>query len=120
MARRKKQEYNSVNRPPARSPKKQEDEMIALAMDVAERQLREGTASAQVITHFLKLGSTRERLEQEEMARKIELEQAKAEMIQSAKHTEELYANALKAMREYQGAEDGDHYEDKDDYNYDY
>jgi hypothetical protein len=79
--------------------------MIALAVDAAEKQLKEGTASSQVITHFLKLGSTRERLEQERLARENKLLDAKAEMIESAKRVEELYKTALDAMRSYAGQE---------------
>lgn len=77
--------------------------MIALADSLAERQLRDGSASAQVITHFLKLGSSRERLEQEKLAVDMELSKAKAEMIAGQQRQEELFAEAIKAMRAYQG-----------------
>ena len=77
--------------------------MIALAVDLAEEQLREGTASSQVITHYLKLGTTKERIEREKLEKEVELLKAKTESLQSAKNMEELYANALKAMREYSG-----------------
>jgi hypothetical protein len=72
-------------------------------MDLAEKQIHEGTASSQVITHFLKLGSTRERLEQDRLRRENELLQAKVESMASAKRVEELYAAALDAMRSYAG-----------------
>lgn len=80
-----------------------EDQLIALAVDLAEKQLRDGTASAQVITHYLKLGSTKDRLEKEILAEQKELLKAKTESIQSAKRVEELYLDALNAMRSYSG-----------------
>lgn len=92
-------------RPPATTPEGRENQMIAYAVDLAEKQLVEGTASAQVITHYLKLGTTRERLEQEKLARENELLRTKSESIASAKRVEELYANALQAMRSYNGQE---------------
>ena len=87
----------------ARTLEDREDQLIALAVDLAEQQLRDGTASAQVITHYLKLGSTKDRLEKEIMAEQKELLKAKTESIQSAKRVEELYLDALNAMRTYSG-----------------
>lgn len=72
-------------------------------MDLAEKRIREGTASAQEVSHFLKLGSSRERLEQERLAHENALTQAKIEQIASAERTEELYRKALGAMSMYQG-----------------
>lgn len=89
---------------PALTPEARENQLISLAVDLAEKQLIEGTASAQVITHYLKLGSTRERLEKEKLAKENELLQAKREALESAKRVEELYANALEAMRNYSGS----------------
>lgn len=77
--------------------------MIALATQRAEQQLRDGTASAQVITHFLKLGSSREKLEQERLTHENHLLVTKAEMLESQKRVEELYISALDAMRQYSG-----------------
>lgn len=77
--------------------------MISLAVDLAEKQLIDGTASSQVISHFLKLGSTKERLEKVKLERENELLTARTESIQSAKKVEELYTNALNAMRTYAG-----------------
>jgi hypothetical protein len=68
--------------------------------------MREGTASAQVISHFLKLGSTREKLEQERLRRENDFLKAKSEAMESSKNAEELYKNALVAMRGYAGLED--------------
>lgn len=77
--------------------------MIELADQLAERQLRDGTASAQVITHYLKLGSSRERLEQEKLALETKLVEAKTEAIGNQQRTEELYRNAIIAMAAYSG-----------------
>ena len=88
---------------PALSPEARENQLISLAVDLAEQQLLDGTASSQVITHYLKLGSTKERLEKQIMEEQKKLLEAKTEAIQSAKRVEELYANALNAMRNYSG-----------------
>lgn len=95
-------------KPPARTPEARENQMIALAERLAEKQLAEGTASAQVITHYLKLGTTRERLEKEKLRRETELLSAKAEAMESAKRVEALYTQALSAMRSYSGQESPD------------
>nr|DAW19384.1 MAG TPA: hypothetical protein [Caudoviricetes sp.] len=104
MARPKKLQKDT--RPltrPAVTPEGREDQMISLAVDLAEKQLREGTASSQVITHFLKLATTRENLEKEKLRHENELLKAKTEVLQSSKHVEELYAKAIDAMRSYSG-----------------
>jgi hypothetical protein len=82
--------------------------MIALAEDVAERQLREGRASAQVITHYLKLASGRERLERDKLEAENKLLAAKVEQLASTARMEEKYEEALKAMRSYQGITEDD------------
>lgn len=79
--------------------------MVSLAHDLAERQIREGSASSQVITHFLKLGSTRERLEQQRLEHENELTRVKIESLESQQRIEELYVDAIKAMRTYAGDE---------------
>lgn len=96
------------NRRPALTPEARENQMIALAVDLAEKQLIEGTASSQVITHYLKLGSTKERIEKEILEKQKELISAKTEALQSAKRIEELYTNAISAMRKYSGQGDPD------------
>lgn len=101
--RRRDEKPSKPRRPPARTPEERENRMISLATDLAERQLEEGSATAQVITHYLKLGSSRERLEQEKLQRENELLATKAEMMASARRVEELYATALDAMRSYAG-----------------
>lgn len=90
---------------PASTPEEREDQLISLAIDLAERKLRDGTASATTIDHFLKLGSTKVRLEKEKIERENELLRAKTKALESAKHTEELYQNALNAMRLYSGGD---------------
>jgi len=94
---------------PAITPEGKENQMCALAMDLAEKQLREGTASSQVITHYLKLASTKEKLEKEILEKQRELLSAKTEALQSAQRIEELYANAIDAMKEYSGSMKNDH-----------
>ena len=89
--------------PPAGTPEARENQLISLAVDLAEQQLRDGTASSQVITHYLKLGSTKERMEKEMMQEQIKLLTAKTEALKSAKHVEELYAEAMAAFRNYSG-----------------
>lgn len=109
LARPKKDQSEPVRKsPPARTPEARENQMIALAVDLAEKQLMEGTASTQVITHYLKLGSTKERLEKERLAEENKLLRAKTEALQSAKRVEELYQDALKAMSIYQGRSEPD------------
>lgn len=88
---------------PATTPEGRENQMIALAVDLAEQQLRDGTASAQVITHYLKLGSTKERLEKDILRQQKELMIAKTEALQSQKNMDELYSKAIEAMRTYSG-----------------
>ena len=100
---------------PALSPEARENQMISLAVDLAEKQLQEGTASSQVITHFLKLGTTKAQLEKEKLAKENALLTAKTESLQSERRIEELYTNAINAMRRYGGhggEEDYDEYED--------
>lgn len=98
---------------PGKSVEARENQLISLAVDLAEKQLREGTASSQVITHYLKLGSTKERLEKEILVQQKELITAKTEALHSAKRVEELYADALKAMGRYRGdPEEMDDYEE--------
>lgn len=92
-------------RRPATTVEGREGQVVSLAIDLAERQILDGTASSQVITHFLKLGSTRERLEQERLDRENKLLESKVEALASAQRIEELYADALKAMKTYQGEE---------------
>lgn len=105
MARRKpdKSEEARQRRPPARTPEDRENQMIGYAVELAEKQIREGTASAQVITHYLKLGSSREKLEQQRIANEVELLKIKRDAIESEKRVEEMYREAMDAFRSYSG-----------------
>lgn len=110
MPKAKKSSNKSKTMRPALSPEARENQLIGLAVDLAEKQLREGTASSQVISHFLKLGSTKEKIEKEILAEQKKLVQAKTENLQSAKRIEELYSNAMDAFRSYSGQGDSDEY----------
>lgn len=93
----------SVMRKPADIPEARENQLIAAAVDLAEKQLLEGTASPSVITHYLRLASGRERLVREKLERENEVLRAKAETLESNRRTEELYSKAIEAMRSYSG-----------------
>jgi len=114
MARVKKVE--SSNKPakmrPALTPEAREGQLVSLAVDLAEQQLRDGTASSQVITHYLKLGSMREKLERERLQEEINLQKAKTRAYDSAEEIKELYAEALKAMRNYSGHDEEELYDE--------
>jgi hypothetical protein len=90
---------------PATTLDAREQQLVSLAVDLAEQQIRDGTASAQVITHFLRLGTTRERLEQEKLRRENLLLEGRTDQIASQGRIEELYKNALDSMRSYGGHE---------------
>ena len=90
---------------PGLTPEAREDQLVALATNLAEKQLLDGTASSQVITHYLKIGSTKERIEKEILKEQKDLIKAKTEALKSEKRVEELYAKALDAMRRYSGQE---------------
>lgn len=96
---------------PALTPDSREKQLISLAMDRAEEQLRDGTASSQVITHFLKLGSERENLERERLEEENKLLKAKTKAYADAEEIKTLYSDALKAMRNYSGYGDSDEYD---------
>ena len=88
---------------PALTPEAREQQLISKAVDLAERQIDEGTASSQIIVHFLKLGTEKAKLEREKLKQENLLTQAKIESIQSSTRVEELYAQAIDAMRRYSG-----------------
>lgn len=106
MATRRKVTSDSPRRsPPALTPEARENQLIASAVNLAEKQLLEGTASSQVIVHYLRLAAAKEksRLELEILEKQKELISAKTEALQSAKRVEELYEDAMNAMRKYKG-----------------
>ena len=89
------------------SPEAIENEMIALAYKEVEYRIRNHQASSQELVHFLKMGSEKERLEREKLEAEMQLQKVKADAIESSKHMEELYENAINAMKIYSGAEEG-------------
>lgn len=95
---------------PALTPEARENQLISLAVDLVEQRLLDGTASSQETTHFLKLGSMKNRLEMKKLEEENKLLQAKTEALQSAKKQEELFEEAIKAMRRYSGNGDADEY----------
>lgn len=99
---------SSRRQQPALDVEAREKQMISLAEDLAEEQLRNGTASSQVITHYLKLGTMREKLEREKLQKENELLIAKTEAYHSAAKLEELYEGAIAALRGYSGQGDVD------------
>ena len=113
MAKVKKADSKNTTRKirPALTPEARENQMIALAVDLVEQRLLDGTASSQETTHFLKLGSMKNRLEMEKLQEENRLLKARTEALQSAKRVEELYSEAIKAMRRYsgQGSEDDEY-----------
>lgn len=109
MAKSSRKVSERAPRPrPAATPEEQESRMIALAMNAAEEQLRSGRASSQVITHFLKLATAKAELERDKLRSENQLLKAKTEAIDAQRNTEELYAEAIKAMRVYSGEDDND------------
>lgn len=102
MVKTKKSPAPRASRP-ALTPEGRENQMIALAVDVVEERMRNGTATAAEIIHFLKLGSSKEKLEQEVMELQKELLAAKTEAIRSTQDLKELYDEAMRSMTEYQG-----------------
>lgn len=96
--------------PPVSTAEARENQAIALAYDLAEKQLREGTASSQVIYHFLKMGSQKDRLEREILAEQKKLVTAKTKSIESTDKLQALFEDAVRAMTAYSG--DGEAYED--------
>lgn len=105
MASRRKSVGSSEKtpRPTAKTPEERENQLIQAAVDLAEQQLISGEASAQVITHYLKLGSSREKLEQQRLANEVSMLNAKRELMESENRTEVLIANALVAFQSYAG-----------------
>lgn len=98
---------------PARSIEGRENQMIALAMDLAEKKLRDGTASNQLICHFLKYASVQAELDREKTRADVELQKAKANNLKSQENSETKYAEVIDALKKYQGVDDEDDYYDE-------
>ena len=108
-------ETTTTKRRPALTPEARESQLISYAYDLVEQRLLDGTASAQETVHFLKLATQEQKVKQERMELENQLIKAKTEQIQSQKHIEELYAEAISAMREYvcHCGTDEDEYDDE-------
>ena len=108
--KQQKQEVKKIRRrqAPGKTVQSRENQLINLAVDLAVKQIKNGTASSQVITHFLKLGSTQAQLEKSKLDKENQLLEAKTEALQSQKRVEELYSSAMKAFRSYSGQEELD------------
>jgi hypothetical protein len=106
-------ESNKPRRPPATTPETRELELIALAVDLAEKQLRDGTATSQIHVHFLKMATAQHELELEKLKQSVALDMAKVEQMSATGRNEELLDKALKAFTSYRGvpAEDEEYYE---------
>lgn len=99
---------------PAMNLEDQEDQLVSLAVDLAMKRLREGTASNQLISEIIKLGTVKERLSREKLQRENDMLRAKTEAIEASRRNAELYENAINAMRVYSGfsEEEDDEFED--------
>lgn len=95
---------------PARTPEARENQLIKLAVDLVEKQLKDGSASSQVITHFLKLATAKEKLENEKLRADLKLAEAKINNLKAHEEIKELYAQAMKAMKSYSGEDEEDEY----------
>ena len=106
----------SVKKPrrPALTPEARENQLISYAIDLVEQRLLDGTASSQETTHFLKLASSKARLEKELLEKEIELKAAKTKQIESEERQEEMFAQAIEAMRRYKGESSAEEYDDED------
>ena len=122
MARVKQSSSNLNHQPmrPALTPEARENQMISLAIDLVEQRLRDGTASSQETTHFLKLATNKAKLERERFELENELIRAKTQALKDQADMKVLYADAIAAMRRYSGHGSGDFddegYDDYDDY----
>lgn len=106
MGRRKAIEPDSFSHRPYMSPEARENDVIAAAYDLAERQIREGTVSSQVLTVFLKAGAKKERLEREILEEQGKLIRAKTETLESERKDKVAYDEVLAAIKKYRGEED--------------
>ena len=115
VSRQKNSESAKPKRPPATTPRARENQLIRAAVDLAEKQILDGTVSATVHVHYLKLATERERLEREQLQYRNELLRAQKEALDSQRNVEELYGKAIEAMKRYSGR-GGEVYEDPDFY----
>ena len=113
MGRPRKEPDRPIRRrPPATTPEARENQLISLAIDLAEEQLMNGTAPVPVITHYLKLATTREKLEQERLREENALLRTKNAALESQERSESFYKDVINAFRSYSGQETEEDYED--------
>ncbi|OQA40593.1 MAG: hypothetical protein BWY50_02000 [Spirochaetes bacterium ADurb.Bin315] len=113
VSRRKDNEDPSSRRPPATTQDGRDRQLIAAAYDLAEKQIADGSVSAQVLTHFLRLDIEKTKLERAKLQGEVKVLNSRAEQIDSGKRMEELYGSAIEAMRMYQGgAPEEEYYDD--------
>lgn len=117
--RRKSDEVPEPLPPPATTLEGREEQLINAAMNLVERRISEGTASAQETVHFLRLGSVKNQLEQDKLRQENEVLKTRVKEMESRRSSEELYRNALAAFKGYSGqAEPEDEFDDEDDRGY--
>lgn len=112
MASRERKQVKRRSRSRSSTPEGREQQITARAMELAEEQIENGTASAQVISHFLKAGSQRERLEQERLQSENALLKSRIKQIEDGTQMIALYEDAIQAMRGYSGQEELEEYHD--------
>ena len=112
VSSRKNSEQGKIRRPPAKTPKAREHQMINLALDQAELQLREGTAATPVVVHYLKLATKEQELREKQLDADIRLREKRIDEIDASAELIEMMDKAIKSMREYQGHDE----EQIDDY----
>lgn len=100
---------------PARSPESRENELISLAYSEAERRLRDGSASSQIITTLLNLASTKAQLEMEKLRSDLRVADAKVNQMKAQEESKELYEEVIKAFRSYSGYSEEEEYDDYED-----
>lgn len=103
MASDPKIDQSPKKRPPAKTPEEQEGRMISLAMNLAEQQLIDGTASSTTISHYLKLASTREQEEMKKLKAEVKLLEAREQQVGSQEENKQMYAEAIAAFKLYSG-----------------
>lgn len=99
-----------ANRPyaPASTPEGRENQLINLAYNLVEQRLLDGTATSAETTAIIRLGTAKARLEKEKLEQEVKLAAAKTEALETAKRSEELMEQVVKAIRSYQGADEDD------------
>lgn len=85
-------------------------------MNLAEKKIRDGTAPASLIIQVIRWGTETERLKQENMRVRNQLDEAKRMAIESEQRLEELTQNAMRAFTLYTGEAPDEDYEEFEEY----